>query len=483
VTANATRVDCGAVGTDPCPYRAVAEHLPDVAVFVFDRDLRFELASGAAVAETGWRPEEILGHTLAELVPPERAESYEAPYRAALAGERRSFEVQGWRDPGKVWAIDVVPIRDADGAVTGGMVFGTDVSERRRAERELRERRRQLAEAQRIARVGNWEWDLTTGSSSASAEWFRVVGVGPEDVPTLDAALGFVHPEDRPAIQASIDRAASDGTPFEVEHRTVLPDGQVRTVLARGEGVRDGSGRVVRVIGTNQDVTEARQAEQERRRLLARLYEALEGQQQRLAGDLHDGHVQSLAAMGLKLDQVRLRLGPGAAAPVRELLDQLRDDLSAEVTALRRTIGALRPLALDRWGLVAAVRELADATCARAALVDCPVTDRLGGAPLGADVETAVFRVAQQALANVEQHAAARHARVVLERSGPRVVLRVEDDGRGFDPTHVEVLAGNQGFGLTSMRERVQALGGQLVVETGDGGTCVAAWVPAGAGP
>jgi signal transduction histidine kinase len=71
----------------------------------------------------------------------------------------------------------------------------------------------------------------------------------------------------------------------------------------------------------------------------------------------------------------------------------------------------------------------------------------------------------------------------VLERSGPRVVLRVEDDGRGFDPTHVEVLAGNQGFGLTSMRERVQALGGQLVVETGAGGTCVEAWVPAGAGP
>jgi PAS domain S-box-containing protein len=191
--------------------------------------------------------------------------------------------------------------------------------------------------------------DPATGAGSASAEWFRVVGVGPEDVPTLEAALGFAHPEDRPAIQAAVERAASDGTPFEVEHRTILPDGQVRTVLARGEGVRDESGRVVRVIGTNQDVTEARQAEQERRRLLARLYEALEGQQQRLAVDLHDGHVQSPAAMGLKLDQVRLRLGPRAAAPVRELLDQLRDDLSAEVTALRRTIGALRPLALDQW--------------------------------------------------------------------------------------------------------------------------------------
>jgi PAS domain S-box-containing protein len=483
MTANATRIEGGTLETDPRAYRVVAEHLPDVAVFVFDRDLRFELATGAAVTATGWRPEEVLGRTLAELVPPERVESYAAPYRAALAGERQSFEVTGWREPGTVWAIDVVPIRDADGAVTGGMVVGTDVTERRRAERELRERRRQLAEAQRIARVGNWEWDPRTGASSASAEWFRVVGVGPEHLPTFEAALAFAHPDDRPRVQAAIDRAAGDGTPFEVEHRAVLPDGQVRTVLARGEGVRDQWGRVVRVIGTHQDVTEARQAEEERRRLLARFYEVLEGQHQRLAVDLHDGHVQSLAAMGLKLDQVRLRLGGRAAAPVGALLDELRDDLSAELAALRRTIAALRPLVLDQRGLAAAVRDLADATCARAALVECPVTDRLGDAALAPAVETALFRVAQQALANVELHAAARHARVVLERSGTEVVLRVEDDGRGFDPLHVEVQAGSQGFGLTSMRERVQALGGRFLVDTGRGGTRVEAWVPAEAGP
>jgi two-component system, NarL family, sensor kinase len=94
-------------------------------------------------------------------------------------------------------------------------------------------------------------------------------------------------------------------------------------------------------------------------------------------------------------------------------------------------------------------------------------------------VETGLFRIAQQALANVEQHAAARHVRVLLERSAPTVTLRVEDDGRGFDPTEVEVLAGHQGFGLTSMRERVQALGGQLAIETRRGGTSIQAWVPA----
>jgi PAS domain S-box-containing protein len=467
MTANATGVERGTLGTDVCAYRVVAEQLPDVAVFVFDRDLRFELATGAAVLDTGWRPEEILGHTVFELVPPDLIERYAGPYRAALAGERQSFEVQGWRKPDKVWAVDVLPIRGPDGAITGGMVFSTDVTERRRTERELRERRRQLAEAQRIARVGNWEWDLVSGTGSASAEWFRVVGVRPEDIPSPEAALGFVHPDDRPELDAAIHRATADGTPFEVEHRTILPDGQVRTVLVRGEGVRDEHGRVARLIGTNQDVTEARQAEEERQRLLARLYEVLEG----------------LAAMGLTVDQVRLRLGPNAPAPVRELLDQLRDDLSDEVTSLRRTIGALRPLVLDQCGLVTAVHDLAYATRSRAALVDCSLSDRLGGERLDPDVETALFRVAQQALANVEQHAAARHVGIVLERSGSTVSLRVQDDGRGFDPAEFEVLAGHQGFGLTSMRERVQALGGQLAIETGRGGTCIEAWVPARPAP
>jgi PAS domain S-box-containing protein len=100
MTLNATRVECGTLGTDA--YRMVAEQLPDVAVLVFDRDLRFELVAGAAVRGAGWRPEEVLGRTLPELLPPGRVERYAAAYRAALAGERQSFEVDGSRAPGTV---------------------------------------------------------------------------------------------------------------------------------------------------------------------------------------------------------------------------------------------------------------------------------------------------------------------------------------------------------------------------------------------
>jgi two-component system, NarL family, sensor kinase len=252
----------------------------------------------------------------------------------------------------------------------------------------------------------------------------------------------------------------------------------MRTVLSRGEGVVDERGRVVRFIGTDQDITDPRRADAERRRLLNRVYEAQEGQDRRLAADLHDAHIQSLATIGFKLEQARLRLGASGSPEVDELLWQVTNDLSAEVTSLRRTIGRLRPLVLVEDGLEAALREEAKSACQRAALVACEVASELDGR-LDPVVETALFRVAQQALANVVDHAAATHALVAIECSDNGVVLRVSDDGVGFDPDHVQVIADIAHFGLIAMRERVEARGGRFRVTTAPGeGTVVEAKLP-----
>jgi signal transduction histidine kinase len=181
--------------------------------------------------------------------------------------------------------------------------------------------------------------------------------------------------------------------------------------MARGEGVVDEHGRVVRFIGTE----------------------------------------QSLATIGFKLEQPRLRLGDTGSPEVDELLWQVTKDLSTEVTSLRRTIGRLRPLVLVEDGLEAALREEAKSACNRAALVACEVTSELDGR-LDPVVEAALFRVAQQALANVVDHAKAAHVQVV------------------GDIAH---------FVLIAMRERVEALGGRCRVTTAPGqGTVVEARLP-----
>jgi len=471
-----------AVGRAPAGeagFRLLAEHLPDLIILAFDADLEVWAATGAGLRACGFTPGHFIGKTVPEFGRPDDAATAEAYCRAALRGECRRLETTGNKDPSRLWTMQFVPLPDERDAVVGGMVIANDVTEQRLAERQLLTSRRQLAEAQRVARVGSWEWDVASDAVSFSEELCRILRIPPDSRLLMDHVVReLIHPADVERVVIQLARMRSDPSPFSFEHRIVRRDGAARTVLARGEGVVDEHGRVVRFIGTIQDVTDRRRADEERRRLLGRVYEVQEGQDRRLAADLHDGHVQSLAAIGFKLEQARLRLGASGSPEVDELLWQVTKDLSTEVTSLRRTIGRLRPLVLVEDGLEAALREEAKCACNRAALVACEVTSELDGR-LDPVVETALFRVAQQALANVVDHARATRAMVAVACAGGEVTLRVVDDGCGFDPDHVQVLGGGATFGLIAMRERVEALGGCFRVTTAPGrGTVVEARVP-----
>jgi PAS domain S-box-containing protein len=374
-----------------------------------------------------------------------------------------------------------MPLADPEGREppVAGLLLARDVTGQRRAEHALASSRRQLAETQRVAQVGSWEWDLATDRLTVSEELCRILGIPPAAELTVERALAVVHPADLGAVREAVVRMRTDPTPISIEHRIVWPDGTVRTVLVRCAGAVDDTGRAARVVGTDQDITDRLRADAERRRLLGRLYQVQEGQDRRLAADLHDGHLQGMAAVGFKVEQTRLRLGAAGAPGVHELLQQVAEDLTAEICGLRRTIERLRPLVLDEQGLEAALWEEAKGARERGGLVACDVTSGLGGQRLDPAVETALFRVAQQALANVVDHAGARHALIGLAGGGDGVTLWVEDDGRGFDRSHVQVLGVAPSFGLIVMRERVEALGGRFRVRTAPGsGTRVEAFVP-----
>jgi PAS domain S-box-containing protein len=464
---------------DDAGFRLLAEHLPDIIILAFDDRLDIWAATGTALRARGWTAGQFLGRKVPEVGRPDDAAITEASCRAALRGEVSRFETTGNLDPSRLWAMQFLPLPAERGAIVGGMVLARDITRQRLAERQLEASRHQLAEAQRIAQIGSWEWDVVANEVTVSDELCRLIGLPLGSRWTMEEGVARLIPRmEIEQIERLVERMRTDPSPYAHEHRMVASDGSIRTFLARGEGMVDEEGRVVRFIGTDQDITERRQADAERRRLLNRVYEAQEGQDRRLAADLHDGHVQSLAAIGFKLEQARLRLGACASPEVDELLWQVTKDLSAEVTSLRRTIGRLRPLVLVEDGLEAALREEAKSACNRAALAACDVTSELDGR-LDPVVETALFRVAQQALANVVDHARATYALVAIECTGNSVVLRVSDDGCGFDPDHVQVLGDIAHFGLIAMRERVEALGGSFRVTTEPGGgTVVEARLP-----
>jgi len=206
--------------------------------------------------------------------------------------------------------------------------------------------------------------------------------------------------------------------------------------------------------------------ESQRSRLLQALLTAQEEERGRIARDLHDQIGQSLTAILMALDRQLERPDP-AAVDARDELGRLRGLTAVTLADVRRIALDLRPSVLDELGLAAALRRFARELHERFAI---PVTV-LAEVPerLPPQVETVLYRVAQEALTNVVRHARATEASIVVTVSRGAVQLVVEDDGVGFDP---ESLAPAERIGLIGMRERLELLGGSLRLESVPGGGC-----------
>ncbi len=151
------------------------------------------------------------------------------------------------------------------------------LAEKERLTASLAERERQLEEAQRIAHVGSWEWDVAADRLTWSAEMFRICGVEPARfASTYDAFLACVHPDDRASASATIRRSVETRTALDLDHRIVRPDGEVRHLHGRAQVQLDADGSVRGLVGTAQDVSEGRKAEEALRGSEARYKELVE---------------------------------------------------------------------------------------------------------------------------------------------------------------------------------------------------------------
>jgi PAS domain S-box-containing protein len=158
----------------------------------------------------------------------------------------------------------------------------TDITERKRAEEErealsrsLQESKAWLEEAQRVAHVGYWVWDLETNRVIFSDETYRIYGRTPQEGP-FDLAIVSerIHPEDRERVFQTADEAIRSGTRADCEHRIVRPSGEIRTIHSLGDLKKDASGRPYQMFGTTQDITERKHAEEERQALSHDLQES-----------------------------------------------------------------------------------------------------------------------------------------------------------------------------------------------------------------
>jgi signal transduction histidine kinase len=210
------------------------------------------------------------------------------------------------------------------------------------------------------------------------------------------------------------------------------------------------------------------------RALSRRLVEAQESERRHIALELHDEAGQALVSLrlGLRLLERAIAEGGSVAGRVAELVETT----DGVIDGLHRLATDLRPATLDHLGLEAALREYALSAPSKFGIAVRFKAGGFGSERLPQAVETALYRVVQEAMVNVSRHARATHVDLLVERREDNVLVMVEDDGVGFEPAQVQ--RGDH-LGLLGMRERADALGGTLTVESAPGkGTTIVVEVP-----
>jgi signal transduction histidine kinase len=218
-----------------------------------------------------------------------------------------------------------------------------------------------------------------------------------------------------------------------------------------------------------------RRAQSEQERLLGRVVEASEHERIRLARDVSDGPIQKLGMLALRLDLLASQLSGGDLDEASASTRRVREELADEMESLGRLIANLRPPVVDERGIAVALRELAARVLDNG--VAAHVASSLDG-PLPAEIDTVLYRIAREALLNVDAHSQARRVDITLSRRDDQIVLSIRDDGRGFDASSF-VRNPESCLGLTSMDDLARSLTGTMRVTSGRGaGTEVRVRIP-----
>ncbi len=457
-------------------YRRLVELSPD-GIFIVQDD-RIVLVNPAAVRLVGAAaPEQLIGQSVFGIFLQEDQRHIRDRVAKLLSGESMPADL----------LIEQKVVR-LDGAITDVEVAGTfldddegraiqlilrDITQRKRTEAALRESEERLSLAFAGAQEGVWDWNLETGAVVYSARWREMLGYAEHEIdPHVSAWERLLHPEDMSRAQQVNEGVVRGERTYEGEFRLLHKAGHYVHVLSRGYPVRrDPGGPVVRIVGTHFDLTERQKADAERARteLLSRLVFAQEDERRRIAREMHDQFGEQLTALALRVAALKASCAdrPDLCAQV-DGLETVAKQLDRDVDHL---VWELRPTALDDLGLRAA---LANYVLDWSQRVNMPAelhTSGLLDDRLPPDVETTLYRIAQEALNNVAKHAHATSVDVILERRPDHVLLIVEDNGVGFDSAGAH--AGRQGFGLLGMQERAALVGASLEIESATTGTTI----------
>ncbi|MCX6546388.1 MAG: PAS domain S-box protein [Acidobacteria bacterium] len=352
-----------------------------------------------------------------------------------------------------------------------------DVTERKQKEEIIRESEASLAEAQRSAQVGSWDWDLKQDKATWSVEMCRIYGVEPGGFRNLDESLQAIHPEDRESVRKAVEDALEGKKVYKVEHRVIRSDGSTRTVHAQGETITGEGGKPVRMRGTVQDITERQRAEERMRTFSREIITTREEERKKVSSVLHHDVGSLAVGISAHLDAIEEDLRAGKPREALKWTKRTRQLFDESVARLKEVAVELRPPELDLLGLCAALRQHFSKVT-RHGGIRIHFRDTLGRRRVSGDTATTLFRVVQEALTNAITHGDAKQVDVFLSASRKEVKLTVRDNGAGFSPSGQTGKATSR-MGLRVMKEMAASLGGGFKIDTRRGkGTTVRVSLP-----
>jgi PAS domain S-box-containing protein len=375
-------------------------------------------------------------------------------------------------------------LRDEQGKVITILSLIHNVTERKIAEEKIRQSEAHLAEAQKLTKMGSWDYDIEQDKVTWSEELYNIFDT---DKRTFrDSHGSFLHLIDEGdrefALQTSI-HTQQTGEPFTMEYHITTAKGEKRVILEHGYGQKANNGDIVRLFGTAQDITEQKKGEEmlqqsfeEIRRLTEHLQKIRETERTHIAREIHDELGQHLTAM--KMDVVWIdKKTPKEETDIKRKLANIITLLDISNQSIRRILDELRPRILEDHGLLEAIewlgRQLTENT---GIAVKFTTTEK--DIKVSREIATSIYRICQEAFTNITRYAQAKivsTSLIIIERN---IVFTIEDDGIGFD---MALAQKKRSFGILGMKERVLSLSGKFEMISSPGkGTKIKVSLPIG---
>lgn len=437
----------------------------------------------------------------------------------------QTCEFQIESTPGKVFHVSLNSIfaQDRKGRHVCRSVL-TDITERRKAEKELRASEERLRLTVQGGRLGTWDLDFTTNEVVCNDFLYEMLDQDPSDRGLdLEVFFDFIHPDDLERVNRDFEETLKNRTDFSDEFRIIHKNKEIRWLASSGRIYRNPDGQPVRIAGVFFDITERKLMEEELRRsheelekrveertaelqkrteeledlnlqlkemneriaqehshriyLSRKLVKILEKERRDMAMALHDGAGQILAT--LKMDLERMDINPDRRKQA-ELLNSARKKISDLIGFVKDTSRQLRPSVLDTLGLLPAVHSLIDQVKKDADGLEIDLFTQSIPEHLDSDKQTALYRVIQEALTNCLKYAEAEKVYIGLVKRDQSMVLTVEDNGKGFDYEKISGRTeGEEPTGISIMRERAMQHGGTFWIESSPGrGTYITVEIP-----